>query len=173
MPKREALVLVTISREAARVLRRSTALEHQYGKMARTIRGGRVVSGRWICWLTSQEARDLLSWCIHQADRVRPGDADGAAVLDGAATDIAATVVARRPSRASDSSGLSVTATRAGRRVETGQVITTRTEDKRKRICLVCEKPIQQAESHYRRGLAWLHITCYDKVNPPPKRRSK
>jgi hypothetical protein len=97
MLKGDVPVLMTISREAARILRRSTVLEHQYEALAHTIRGGRVVKGRWACRLTPLEARDLLSWCIHQADRVRPEDVDTAAVLQGAATDIAAALVANRP----------------------------------------------------------------------------
>jgi hypothetical protein len=71
----------------------STLLVRQYEAIARTIQDGRVVKGRWACRLTSQEARDLRSWCIHQADRVRALEVDTAAVLEGAATDVSAAMV--------------------------------------------------------------------------------
>ena len=70
MPKGDSPLLMTISREAARILRSSTVLEHQYEAMAHTIRGGRLVKGRWAFRVPLQEARDLVSWCIHQAERI-------------------------------------------------------------------------------------------------------
>ena len=99
MPKGDSPLLMTISREAARILRSSTVLEHQYEAMAHTIRGGRLVKGRWAFRVPLQEARDLVSWCIHQADRIRGVDIDAAVVLEGAASDVASAIA--RPSGAS------------------------------------------------------------------------
>jgi hypothetical protein len=44
-------------------------------------------------------------------------------------------------------------------------------EGDRSRICAVCHKTIAKNEPHYRAGIAWLHIKCYEKVKPPPTRR--
>jgi hypothetical protein len=39
-------------------------------------------------------------------------------------------------------------------------------------ICAVCKKSIAEGEFHYRAGIAWLHLKCYEKVKPtPPKHR--
>jgi hypothetical protein len=188
VPKRDTPLLVTISREAARVLRRSTLLVRQYEAIARTIQDGRVVKGRWACRLTSQEARDLRSWCIHQADRVRALEVDTAAVLEGAATDVSAAMVQPSVARSfektrSRASGPdSLTPRQLGERpvstspspVRAGGLqkrpgILARDEGKGKRICALCTKSIPQDEPHYRRGLAWLHTKCYEKTRPPTR----
>jgi hypothetical protein len=38
-------------------------------------------------------------------------------------------------------------------------------------ICALCKKRIAEGELHYRAGIVWLHIKCYEKVKPTPKRR--
>ena len=46
-----------------------------------------------------------------------------------------------------------------------------RREGTRRSICSVCLKPVAENEPHYRAGIAWFHIKCYEKVKPPSKRR--
>ena len=41
---------------------------------------------------------------------------------------------------------------------------------KRRAICAICRKPIAEDEPHYRAGVAWLHLKCYEKVTPDRKR---
>jgi len=47
-----------------------------------------------------------------------------------------------------------------------------RREDAQRPICSVCLKPVAEKEIHFRAGIAWLHLKCYEKAKatPVPKR---
>ena len=40
-------------------------------------------------------------------------------------------------------------------------------------ICVVCKKPIAEREPHYRAGVAWLHIKCYEETRPTTRKRPR
>ena len=88
-------MLVTISRDAARVLRVSTSLAYQYSAIAAAIKGGQVSEGRWRFTLTRDDAIHLRAWCKDQADALRRTDAVLATLFDGIAADLTAMIANR------------------------------------------------------------------------------
>jgi hypothetical protein len=34
-------------------------------------------------------------------------------------------------------------------------------------VCRICRKPIADNEPHFRQGLAWFHVECYEKRQKP------
>ena len=89
-------MLVTISRDAARVLRVSMSLARQDRAMAAAIQGGRLSNGRWEFNLTPYQATSLRVWCDVQADALRRSDTARAALFDGVAADLTAAMIANR-----------------------------------------------------------------------------
>jgi hypothetical protein len=37
--------------------------------------------------------------------------------------------------------------------------------------CAVCGKEIGKKDPHYRRGLAWYHVDCYETLRKKPERQ--
>ena len=93
-------MLVTISRDAARVLRVSTSLAYQYSAIAAAIKGGQLSDGRWRFSLTPDDAIHLRAWCEIQADAFVAPIAAVAAEFAGRCRHHDAALIANRGRRA-------------------------------------------------------------------------
>jgi hypothetical protein len=40
-------------------------------------------------------------------------------------------------------------------------------------FCAVCEKTINTEEGHYRSGLAWFHLDCYEEFEKKPTKKPR
>jgi hypothetical protein len=91
-------VLVTISPDAARVVAHTRSLLVRLrGTTAPAVRQGRFIGGRWHFQLARHEAAQLRTALNIEADEQRSSDAATARLLDGAAADITAAMLADRP----------------------------------------------------------------------------
>jgi hypothetical protein len=85
-------MLVTISHDAARVLRTSPSLVRTHVGISAAVRVGALIDGHWRFTLSSRHAVVLRAWCLHQADTLRQSSPTTATLLASAAGDIQAAV---------------------------------------------------------------------------------
>jgi hypothetical protein len=85
-------MLVTISRDAARLLRTSPSLIRAHLGVATAVRAGALIDGRWQFTLGSRGAGALGAWCLNEADTLRKSSPTIATLLASAAGDIQAAV---------------------------------------------------------------------------------
>jgi hypothetical protein len=85
-------MLVTISPDAARLLRTSTALIRASSGAAKAVRAGALIDGRWQFTLGSLGAVTLRTWCLNEADTRRTSSPTIATLLASAGADIQAAV---------------------------------------------------------------------------------
>jgi len=89
--------LVTISTDAANVVRRVLFMRRLRGTTADKVRRGVFVDGRCQFRMTTAEATDLRAALNAETDALRPSSTAVARMLAGAAADITAALIADRP----------------------------------------------------------------------------